>query len=416
MTTQSSRKELEINDTTWASFTKILGLLPVSAVSIADIDLLRFWLRGRFDRLIVPHAVATGALKSFVNSNDKADWLKACRILFHCTELEARSEEGQTETGKLRTVSDDFSLKEIINAYASDLGAKVGLETSKIFEARLIEAFSTPDRIHHSYVYRPAVENHEQNYDWRGPENRFVEGLRDVLSAWLKVDERESAKFVSGMFGSKQPILERIAIFIVNENFDLLRKQTKSVLRVKHFDADHLHELYVFLDRHFDALTHSEKATVTSAIEKIKVPKRAPQPLLAKMYTQKRWLQAIGGKGWPPADEMLAEINKNPNLSASIPQPAFSTFHQSGWGSGPTPYQLEELTLFAGMGTIVERLNAFSPPNTWDGPSVRSLADTLEEAVVTTPNTFLAQAPAFYDAKVPYVNAYIGGFQKTLAR
>jgi hypothetical protein len=58
---------------------------------------------------------------------------------------------------------------------------KVGRDAGNVFLERLREVFGYEGREVSSWLKRPAIEEHEQNHSWDGPENRFVEGLRDVL-------------------------------------------------------------------------------------------------------------------------------------------------------------------------------------------------------------------------------------------
>jgi hypothetical protein len=102
------------NHSTWHSFAKILGLLPSSTVSPADIDLAPIWLTGRFDRWMAGHALASGVLRKFLASDDPSDWAKACRVLCHCTAVVFVNEGSGTEktTTEAQTVLEDYWLKE----------------------------------------------------------------------------------------------------------------------------------------------------------------------------------------------------------------------------------------------------------------------------------------------------------------
>ena len=102
------------NHNTWQSFAKILGLLPSTAVSLADIDLASIWLTGRFDRWMAGLALASGALRKFLASDHPGDWARACRILYHCTAVEFVNGGLGTErtTTEPRTVLEDYWLKD----------------------------------------------------------------------------------------------------------------------------------------------------------------------------------------------------------------------------------------------------------------------------------------------------------------
>ena len=67
---------------------------------------------------------------------------------------------------------------------------------------------------------------------------------------------------------------------------------------------------------------------------------------------------------------------------------------------------------FARDASLVERLNAFTQPNAWEGPTTRSLVDTLVEAVAVDPGVFLHSLRAFLNANRPYQYGVIAGFKK----
>jgi hypothetical protein len=77
------------NHNTWSAFAKMLGLLPTSAVTETDLDLIPGWLSGRFDRSMTGYSIASGTLRHFLTSDKPEDWGKACRILYHCTAIDS---------------------------------------------------------------------------------------------------------------------------------------------------------------------------------------------------------------------------------------------------------------------------------------------------------------------------------------
>jgi hypothetical protein len=74
--------------------------------------------------------------------------------------------------------------------------------------------------------------------------------------------------------------------------------------------------------------------------------------------------------------------------------------------------RVQELVAFAEAGKLVEKLNAFVPANSWDGPTTRSLSDSVVEAVWVIPKAFLASLHSFLTAKRPYQYGVIAGFKK----
>ena len=384
------------NYITWHSFAKILGLLPSIVVLRADIDLASIWLRGRFDGSMAGYALAGagGALRKFLASNDRDDWAKACRLLLtHCTAVTPKTE---------RTALNDHWLKDLVQATAAEFGRKVGRNAADIFQARVTEVFARVTSGRATSLIPPAVEDHQQNKDWRGAYNRFVEGLRDSVLAWLDVDTDAARPYVETLLGSGSEILERVAIYILDQRFEALHNLAPKAISPSLFDAAHRHELYHLLRNHFQQLTELEKARVLSIIRDLPIPDRGDSSEQIRRDIQRTWLTSIQGSGYGPAESWLAELNSALGEGAKFVPADFTTYHEMRWGFGPTPHDVQELIAFAQAGTIVDRLNDFGPSTRWNGPSTRSLSDAVIEAVGAAPDAFLDQMPQFLRAKPEY--------------
>jgi hypothetical protein len=401
------------NHTTWSVFAKMLGLLPTNAVSMTDIDMIPGWLTGKFDRMMVGHVLTTGTLRKFLASDDPDDWIKAARTLNHCTAVEFIGGKPGTDiiTAEPRTVVDDYWLKEVINSTSTAFGKKVRKDAADVFLTRLKEVFTHALDGGDTWIFRPAVEDHPQNYDWRGPHNCFVEGLRDTVLAWLDSDAETAQPYIEGLLGSNSEIVERIAIHLVDKRFDSLRNLVSKALSPAFFDSGHRHELYLLLKAHFRKFTHEEKEETVNAIRGLPLPDAGEESERLRRIVQQNWLSAVAGQSYEPANTWLAELNVL-SPEGVRPHPEFNSYHESHWGFGPSPHNVQDLVAFAESGTIVERLNAFVPSGAWGGPSKRSLSDAVIDAVGATPQTFVKQLPQFLSANPEYQYAIIAGFKK----
>ncbi len=402
---------------TYRLFADILGLLPTVAVTQEDLGLISGWLESKFDRGMVGHALDKGVLRRCIASEAPDDWSKACLILRYCTAIRWNDERELGENRKKPvTVVDDYWLKELIKHHASALGAKAGRAASSIFLERVREVFDEGNRGHASWLSRPAIEEHEQNHSWDGPENRFVEGLRDVLLNWVDHDLDMARQFMETLLRDEAEIVRRIAIYVLGQRWTHLRNLYTAVLGPRLFDAGHIHELYSLLRAHFDELTEFEKAATIEAIRQLRRPVRGEDPDRQLKRTQRNWLSAFAGKGYGPADSWFGELKSDQTLGSLLEHPDFHAYMESWSGPGPTPYRVQELLAFAEDGSIVERLNAFQQIDFWRGPTIRALVDTLEESVLLAPELFLLLLPAFLRANRPsnrpFQYGLINGFKR----
>ena len=232
------------------------------------------------------------------------------------------------------------------------------------------------------------------------------------MLAWLDADTDAARTYAESLLGSGAEILERVAIHILDQRFGALRDLVPKAISPALFDAGHRHELYLFLEHHFKELTEDEMARVLDIIRGLPLPDRGDNSEQIRLAIQQKWLTPIAGQGFEPADTWLAQVNEALGKSAIFACPSFNRYHETRWGFGPTPHEAQELVAFAQAGTIVDRLNEFSPSDRWNGPTKRSLSDAVIDAVGAAPDAFLDQLPQFLGAKPEYQYAIIAGFKK----
>ena len=138
-----------------------------------------------------------------------------------------------------------------------------------------------------------------------------------------------------------------------------------------------LHELYNLLQRHFESFSTADKGATLKAIQEIPLPKAGDDPKLVLRLIQRNWMSAIANKGYEPANAWYRELSSDPELGGLREHPEFHSYMQSAWGPGPTPYQPPQLVAFAQEGTLIEKLNGFTPSSQWRGPNKRALTDAL---------------------------------------
>ena len=400
------------NHHTYRKFAEILGLVPSAAVSQADFDLIPGWIQGKFNQGAVCHALDKGVMRRLLSSGSPDDWNKAICILRHCTAIIWVEEQGFGESRKKPvTIVEDHWLKKLIENHAKELGKRVGEQAAEIFVERLRETYDRTKRDLPSRLHRPAIEDHAQNHDWMGPENRFVEGLREVLLSWVDHDKAAAQPFVQTLIGDDAEIFRRIGIHVVDRRWDMLKQLFSTAIRPRLFDDDLLHEVYGLLRRHFEAFDDAEKASIVEAIKQLGESSDDEEENRWLRRIQRKWLSALAGKGYEPVDNWFNDLNSDQSIGQPSEHPDFHSYMESWRGHGPAPYQPQELIEFAKNGCLIERLNDFQETDSWRGPTTRALVDSLEASVALAPNTYLRLLKDFINAKRPFQYGVISGFK-----
>ena len=409
--TRDSAERARDNYHTWRKFAEILELIPSRAVTLEDIGLVPSWLGSCFDRGMVGHALDKGALNRFVTSDSAPDWEKALELMRHCTAIRCDATHLGEAVDKPVTVVDDYWLKKLIKRHAAEIGTRVGSQAAKLFLERVREVFRSQDRRSYSYSYRPAVEDHAQNRRSRGPENRMVEGLRDVLLSWCDDHSDDVTSVVRELLHDEDEIVRRIGIYVLNSRWASLRDLYLPVVSSEFFQSGHLHELYGLLNQRFDDMSDAEKDATLAAIRGLPEPTWSDDPGRLLRRRQKRWLSAIVGKGYAAAEQWDQELASDPTVGVSE-HPDFDVYMETTHGPGPTPYDVHELLTFAREGVLVEKLNAFVPTDIWRGPAMEGLVEALEEAVRSEPEFFLEILDQFLETKRRFQYAVIVGLKQ----
>jgi hypothetical protein len=394
---------------TYYRFAEILGELPLRSISIDDVRLIGIWLTSRFDRGLVGKSLAKGLLERLLASDDQRDTTHAVQVMNDCMAYEWLPEKNR-RGNELVTRIDNYWLEALLNAHAKRFGAKAGLPGIQIFEEGLRAIFSDAPGSYGTRLWRPAIEPHTQNMNFRDVENRFVDGMRDALAGWIEARPYEAAEYVKNALTDPSEIIRRIAIHTVTENFDLLRASFEATIDKGLFTSGLRHEVYRLLQERFAALSAEGKAKVIAALRALPEPKSGDDTARRLKFTQREWLTAI--KDQPEASAWFNELSSDPALGSPTDHSDFLSYHEMRHGPGPAPFGQDSLIAFAEDGSLVDRLNEFKEIDSWTGPTLGGLVEALETAVAASPDTFLPLLSDFNRAKIAFQHALIAGFKR----
>jgi hypothetical protein len=392
-------------------FAEILSLVPTKAVQLGDMDLFSQWFDDPYDRMLIADSMNRGVLPRLLGSDAPQDWQKAARGFFHATAV-IRQEKADGREPEFNSVVDDFWLGELIKNHAKQIGRRVGEKAVDFMLTRVREVFGIGMRRDQSSVFRPAVEDDAQNYQWRSAENRVVDGLRDVVMGWADESPESARLLVRRMLEDELEIIRRIGVYVLGEhwfNFQVL--YTERLARAL-LHGGHMHELYRLLQHHFANMNPEQKRATLDAIEKLPEVAYGDDPEHLRRYNQYRWLSAINGKGSAIADQRFKEFETDPAVGKLSEHPDFDSYITSWVGPGATPYSPEELIAVTKDNALVEKLNAFVRRDDWQGPTIEGLTTAIGAAVETNPEVFLENLSQVLAVRPTYQSAVIEGLRR----
>ena len=412
--TRSAMADEVSNYRTWWYFAKIVRFIPIDKIIDDDIGLLEYWLSDRFDSMLVGTELGEQLLPRLLASNSDHARGLAIGLINILTSLTWHPRRwGNSEELECNLRVDTYHLKKIFDAQARAIGEVLEKDGVNIFRDRLREIFSRSDNDKYSTIWRPAIEDHEQNKGRDEAENILVSAFRDALLGYTDRRSAAAADYVDELLTGEIVLFQRLAIYVVSVYNRQLVRLIKGLIDPKYFDYHYQHEMYHLLQNCFSGFDEKEKKKLLSIIgiiaEQSKDPEQ-PKDIQEKQqaYAWLRWLLAIRGKGCQQADDLYTE---NLAITEEEPEhPDFSSYMESGWVGENSPYTVEEL-LSRDFDDLVKILKSFKEEGGWKTPSRRGLAQALKEALKAKPEFFKGHLMRLVVLDFDYTYQLIEGYK-----
>ncbi len=274
----------------------------------------------------------------------------------------------------------------------------------------------------HSSVWRPAIEDHEQNqpHEFMG---LLVTAVRDAAERLVRRGSADVGSLVRLFEARRWPIFRRLALYLLRCFPDAAPQLVVERLTDRSwFDAPELHHEYVLLARDFfDRLQDKEQETILGWIaegpdleawkgQREQNTGQRPSDQEAQRY-KRAWQRdrlAPLAHALPPHwkryyDDLVRELGP-------AEHPEFLIYSYGTWVGPTSPKSADELRAL-GLGGILDYLKTWEPPGSWDSPSPEGLGRTLAGLVASDPKPFAEAAPCFQGLDPTYVRHLLSGLR-----
>jgi hypothetical protein len=407
--THRSTDEARHNWRTWFSLAKILAELPIDRLAAADIDLSDKWLNSRFDASIVADELGRQLFPALLRGRPDL----ALRLLEILTRLRQGDRDllGQPQRSFR---FDGWIARKILIENASRIALSLGRDGIELLARRLSELFAGSQLDRLSTIWRPAIEDHEQN-DLRGdePAHILVSTLRDACEALGDERFSELEPLPAAFLASELITLKRIAIHLSQRFFPALHGLARAVLTHEFLTDDYRHEIYRLLEERFSDLSKPDQARLLTTIEGLPLDSigdpRADD--LRAAYWRLTWLSALRDSENAEArrlfEKYLEMVGEEPE------HPEFSSYGESGFVSEQSPAELEDL-LARNTEDLLAYIGSYVETPSLRGPSARGLAEVVREAVKREPQKFASHLREFAQLDFVYSYEILKGFRDVL--
>lgn len=283
--TQYAKENNFSNWRTWWQLAQILRQLPVDIVKENDLDLVDYWLDDNFGQSFLTDELIINWLPKLMsgNTHSKQLALKLIDIVF-----------SPNKDNKIRFQI--WYIKHKSQNLFTSIGKELGLKAAKILESKLITVLGKLQNDSWSYVRRSAIEeDDEQNHQADDAIDILIVSYRDCLLEITNDNSVELKEYLQELLNSQYETLKRVAIYIISQGFDQFKGLSELIIVQEYFNKNNLrHELWDFLNQHYNNLLPTEKNKVLEIINNIVRRHEDESPdERATAYGKSIWLNAI---------------------------------------------------------------------------------------------------------------------------
>jgi len=257
-------------------------------------------------------------------------------------------------------------------------------------------------------IWRPAIEEHEQNTLREEAENILLDAYRDSLTGCIATQPDRAREYVASLLGEEYQTIHRLAIYVIGANIHLFHNLIDRLLDKKYMESIYRHEMWHFLNRNFQECSEVQKHKVFEIILNITgTDDEGKIHEGTTAYNRAIWLAAIKNYG----DEERQLYNENVAIAKTEPDhPDFSSYMSTGSIGHESPIPIEDLQALS-VDALVETLKNYKDLGGFLEPGIEGLAKTVKQIVKTTPLRFYSRLIKFSELDLAYVYEIIEAYR-----
>lgn len=408
VSSDAQQRELDNWRTQW-SLATILSQLPLEVITDQDIDMGRSWLAGRFESDMVGRELGEKLLPRLLESSESANWRRALLLI---DALSMIRDAGRAALGEKAGALDSYHLGEVLKKSAWRLGERCGADAIDMLSRRLGEYIGPADDDRYSYIWRSAIEDHEQDANKDDARSVLVDAVRDAALGATSVSSSEARSVVQSLLQSPYPTHTRVGIYVCGEHFGTVGAVFWEHATESWFlDVLYWHEIYWFINKAFSRFSAGQRAKFLSLVDQLKGDWVDESRREEWDQTHKRdLLHPAFGLGDAEVDEKYQTLVQR--WGPVREHPDFHMYSSGGWVGDRSPVTSDALVAMPNA-ELVAYLKEFVPDDrSVDGPTFRGLASSISEAVRASEDGFAKRIGLFADLARPYQHGLLRGLKE----
>ena len=309
-------------------------------------------------------------------------------------------------------VLDSYRLGKVLKTSARKLGERCGATAVDMLAHRLTEYIGSAEDDKYSYIWRSAIEDHEQDAHKEDARAVLVNAVRDAALGATSTGSPAALALVKSLLQSPYPTLTRVGIHVCGEHYGTVGAAFWECATGSWFlEVPYWHELYWFINKAFSRFSVAQRAQFLEFVEQLKGDWSDESRRVKWDETHRRdLLHPAFGLGDSEVDEKYQKLVER--WGPVRDHPDFHTYSTGGWVGDRSPVASDALL---GMSDeeLVAFLKGFVPDSrSWDGPTYRGLASSISAAVRASEDGFAGRIGLFADLARPYQHGLLRGLKE----
>ena len=309
-------------------------------------------------------------------------------------------------------VLNSYHLGEVLRPSASKLGERCGAAAVDMLARRLTDYIGSAEDDKYSYMWRSAIEGHEQDAHKNDARAVLVAAVRDAALGATSTSSPAALAIVKSLLQSPYPTLTRVGIYVCGEHYGTVGTAFWECARDNWFiDIPYWHELYWFINKAFSRFSVAQRAQFLGFVERLRGDWSDESRQLEWDEKHRRdLLHPAFGLGDSEVDKRYQELVEH--WGPVRDHPDFHAYITSKVGGDRSPVASDAL-LGMSDDELVAFLKGFVPDSrNWDGPTYRGLASSISAAVRASEDGFSGRIGLFADLARPYQHGLLRGLKE----
>ena len=408
--TEFAKNEKFSNYRTWGKFAQIISNIPSRCLQQIDLDIVDYWLDDLYDTTLVGKTIGFRWLPRLLKQGDQHSQKLASKLVSLLFEVERDAEAISFIGSNAVSVRIKSYLgRQITERVSKPLGQSLGIGVLTILETHIESALELSDADKSSVIWRPAIEDHEQNQTRDSSIHLLLDFFRDTLNSFVDSHADEGKEYVKHLLSSEFKTLRRIAIYAIDKSFGNCEELLDTLLEPAFWTVHHYkHELWTLLNHHYSVFEEKQQESVRNIIASLESENDEINEQ-TRAYRRAEWLAAIHELG-----EQEEEAYQNcVQIAGTTPDhPSFEAYMQWGQVIPKSPISIEHLSAMPTL-ELIEYLNTFelSESKFFESP-IDGLFDTFREYIKSSPLSFSSELSEFMSVELRYTYQIIEAYRE----